>query len=980
MPLRRRMLTGILAACSIVASISGARASAVHESPSRDRFAMRAMRPDVQRALTNAPGWRAFTSRHRGWNASWNETTKTPHRAFGPSIPLAGFANDPASADAAVRRFIASNSGLFGGSDVRLERVSASQHGGVWYVRYRQTIAGVPVERSDWEFRLGTDGRLMLFGADAHAAPAGAGAFQAIPASVATASARAGLPADAIVDPAATGQRLCYLPIARKDGGEDLRLVWGTRLITPRTHSSEKVWVDARTGDVLSREDETEHAITGTVKAQVHATLPSDPLLLLPVRHATVQTVGNSMTTTIFSDSGGAYSITPPSAPVTLSTSFSGRYCAVTRLDGSDASFSKNNVSNPSSQPIVWSTSSQQDAERDAYYHVNLAHDWVKGLDPTYVANDFVMPIYVNDAGADCDASYSSGDNSITFYLSGSGCPNTATMPDIVWHEYGHSVNYNLYFSQGATSGIVNDALDDGLGDAFAALMGDDPLVGNGFFGAGTYLRTVATTARWPEDASPSAHTTGQIIAGALWDLKLATTTTIASKLMHKAKYGVPDDTNAGIAMSEYFLEVLIADDDDADLSNGTPHSTAIINAFNAHGIGTGFFINAVHTAIDDPGSDGPFPVTMTITYGGPIGGFASGKLYYSANRLPWIAAPLQSTGNPDEYAAEIPVVSYGVASYYIVLTDSYGGQITLPPGAPSVRTYQFIAGAATSLLFSDMEVSSPWTVGFSGDGASNGVWERVTPSPTGASAGPHFDHTPAGTKCWTTGLDSTDTAGTNDVDGGKTTLVTNTFNATPAGFVNPIVTYWRWYSNDVGTAPGVDPWRVFISNNNGSTWSYVENTTKSSNDWQRVSFSISDYVTPTSTMKMRFVANDTLDASLVEAAVDDWYLVGYSTTLGVDPSARHEALAVQPAWPNPFRASTSVRFMLPVAGHVELSVFDLQGRKIRTLVRGDLPAGAQTTVWDGHDESGRRVSSGPYYVRLTRGNDVLSRSIVLLR
>src|SRR5262245_57251975 len=61
----------------------------------------------AQRALAQSSSWRAFQSRFGAWRALWNEATGTPHRAFGPSIPLAGFANDAASVDQAVRAFIA---------------------------------------------------------------------------------------------------------------------------------------------------------------------------------------------------------------------------------------------------------------------------------------------------------------------------------------------------------------------------------------------------------------------------------------------------------------------------------------------------------------------------------------------------------------------------------------------------------------------------------------------------------------------------------------------------------------------------------------------------------------------------------------------------------------------------------------------------------------------------------------------------------
>ena len=112
---------------------------------------------------------------------------------------------------------------------------------------------------------------------------------------------------------------------------------------------------------------------------------------------------------------------------------------------------------------------------------------------------------------------------------------------------------------------------------------------------------------------------------------------------------------------------------------------------------------------------------------------------------------------------------------------------------------------------------------------------------------------------CYVTGNAPDTLAGpfVNDVDGGRTTLTSATFDATAGGMIRPVISYWRWFTNNAGDNPGQDPWRVDISNNGGATWTSVENTLESDQSWRRVVFSISDYVTPTSNMKIRFVASD---------------------------------------------------------------------------------------------------------------------------
>src|SRR5262249_7489790 len=148
--------------------------------------------------------------------------------------------------------------------------------------------------------------------------------------------------------------------------------------------------------------------------------------------------------------------------------------------------------------------------------------------------------------------------------------------------------------------GMINAALHEGTADVNAAFIEDNPDIGKGFYGQGTMLRSVNNTKRWPNDANDDPHITGLIIGAAFWDLRRAVGLSVARRLAHYAKYGLPDDLDAGVAMHEYFIETLVADDDDGDLSNGTPHSAAIIAAFNAHGIGSSFGLQIAHTPLAD--------------------------------------------------------------------------------------------------------------------------------------------------------------------------------------------------------------------------------------------------------------------------------------------------------------------------------------------------------------------------------------------
>lgn len=84
--------------------------------------------------------------------------------------------------------------------------------------------------------------------------------------------------------------------------------------------------------------------------------------------------------------------------------------------------------------------------------------------------------------------------------------------------------------------------------------------------------------------------------------------------------------------------------------------------------------------------------------------------------------------------------------------------------------------------------------------------------------------------------------------------------------------------------------------------------------------------------------------------------------------------------YPNPFNPATEIRFELESAGHVELSIYDVGGRRIRTLASGDYTAGSHSVSWDGRDSRGIEVASGMYFYKLVSGSEKQMRKMVLLR
>lgn len=98
------------------------------------------------------------------------------------------------------------------------------------------------------------------------------------------------------------------------------------------------------------------------------------------------------------------------------------------------------------------------------------------------------------------------------------------------------------------------------------------------------------------------------------------------------------------------------------------------------------------------------------------------------------------------------------------------------------------------------------------------------------------------------------------------------------------------------------------------------------------------------------------------------------------DPTAASASARLKSAFPNPFNPKTKIVFELTEVAPVDLAVFDLSGRQLRSLISGVRPAGEHEAVWDGRDENGAPLASGVYFVRLRTPMVTESGSLVLLK
>jgi hypothetical protein len=271
------------------------------------------------------------------------------------------------------------------------------------------------------------------------------------------------------------------------------------------------------------------------------------------------------------------------------------------------------------------------------------------------------------------------------------------------------------------------------------------------------------------------------------------------------------------------------------------------------------------------PGQATTIEVVVTaIGDGVPVAG--SGQLHYSIDGGAFITVDM-AEGSPNHYEATLPALDCGsTIEFYFTAEEATNGIFSDPREAPTETYSVFPVTEVVTFFEDDCETDQGWTVGAPDDDATTGIWNRMDPE--GTAAQPEDDHTPSGTICWVTDGRAGDSLGAYDVDGGKTTLFTPVLDLSEG--TNPIISYWRWYSNNTGASPNADVFEVDISNDGGVTWASVEvvgpSGSGTSGGWFYHEFRALDKVTElTGDIQMRFVASDEGDGSLVEAAIDDF-------------------------------------------------------------------------------------------------------------
>ncbi|MFK7905432.1 MAG: T9SS type A sorting domain-containing protein [Chitinophagales bacterium] len=948
--------------------------------------------PSQQNVLRNQSTWKEFQKRNGHWYVSFNTINELPLRAAGTPIAV----DIEGTTEEKAMYFLTTE---LKGFNLPLEGLKYQQINETkkhYYVRFIQEYEGLSLWNASLQVVMTKGFEVIGFTMDVY--------------DVEELDTEPSIKGDLINDFMASGVKgtvekvsvdgLKVLPIPAENGYQ-FRLVYEGMVDLKNSEGhAERLYtmMDASNGTIYYRQNKIryyEPVAQGEWTMLGYATEnanDTEKLTFLPNMRVDID-MGTDIETHVTDENGRLnVEITEP----TMATVYMrGDYCTV--YEGS----SRNNSNIPSYE-VELSNDMQEvilPEEADlvavsAYKSVNRVHDWMKFWLPEDMTQlDYSLPTHIDLTDGTCNA-FADG-SSINFFREGGGCWTLALMADVIYHEYGHNINGAFYDYLGAN--FINGGLHEGYADVWGLSITQEPILSEGYLigSGGSFIRRYDTDPKvYPDDLTGAVHDNGEIIAGAWWDLGQVIGNDAMFEIFVNSHYGTPmrAEGEEGVLFSDVLFQALIADDDNGDLSDGTPNSDVIIEAFALHGIKLQLSADIVHENIPLSNSNDVIAIDFEVNIDFNYQSFVKDIVvkHREQGQGEYLQALAYDFDEDNNYTTWIVSPSKGVIfDYYIEVQSNIDAlPVIVPEGVTASEfpnlPYQILVGYEEKVVddFSDFESETAWTIGDLSDDASTGIWEIGTPNPTFTGAGEEVqmstDRTPTNSdnRCAFTGNTGNGGGiGENDVDDGKTTLFSPVYNI--KGFISPAISYHRWYVNNAGANPGNDFWEVYVSGDGGD-WIQVENGNITDATWRLSALRLKDYVeSAESTVQLQFVASDPLilDAglqfdggSLVEAGVDDVIVYDIASEIvGIDDFEVVNNLVK--IFPNPVSDVLNIVNTNLGEGKAQIALFDIAGKEVYT---------AKDIQLVDHQLDTSKFSKGIYLIRVTFDNQIQQQKIII--
>ncbi|MBL0342480.1 MAG: hypothetical protein IPP71_17200 [Bacteroidetes bacterium] len=691
-----------------------------------------------QNLLRQKPFWQKFLNQNGSWNVIFNESSAMPHRAFGKPISVGG-----SDAKSTAMNFMSSQLRDFSIPNADLVFSSTATGSKFFYVNFTQNYKGLEVLYSKVQIKMTHDFKVMQFGLDCYN-NININTQATLGVSAAIQSATNNVPG--VLNVVATPDlKVLPIPGFRQ---YNFKLVYE---IVVENRDLESIpgryytLVDANNGAILYRSNQINHVAANTdinVTGTLHLTNPYDPSTIEPLKNMKIVESGN----TDYTDDLGYLGLANTSA-TTATFSLEGRWVRV-RTNNVTPSWTVNLSPGANAINIDGNTDIKQ---RTTYNAINTVHEYMKTKYPAFTGLDIPLTANVDVAGS-CNAFYDG--SSVNFFAAGGGCNATSLVADVCFHEYGHGINDKFYQSIGAS--FDNGAMGEGYADLWALGITGSPILGIGFFDNdpnGFVRRYDIDKKVYPQDLIGEVHADGEIIAGAFWDthLNLGNLQQMMDLFKETFYAGItgPDGSEGGL-FTDILLETLTVDDNDGDLTNGTPNYCAITSGFAIHGISLSAAAGISHTEVLQANAFAPIAVQATVS------GLGSGSLvkayYRIGNSGTWTLFNLVNTTGSN-YEGTIPGQPNGtIVEYYMGIEDDCGTFLNIIPGGaadlnPNIPYYIMVG--FDLLVFEDFDVfAGNWITGLPGDNATTGNWIIDVPIPSYVGTGlvqPDVQNTPGG-------------------------------------------------------------------------------------------------------------------------------------------------------------------------------------------------------------------------------------------
>ena len=695
---------------------------------------LRTFNPTIQQQLRHQKYWQQYLMEHPTWNGRFNEHTGLPYRIWGKGIPFS--TNGAEELGNEVLAFVVKHKFVsLKQTPMSIDSVNHDVQTDRWYVDIDQQFVPetplfndttntqesiIPVWRRGVQARL-QGSSLTMLGLDIWL-PDNEQSIQSL------SSISASLALD--IAKSKVGESLfawnqsveaVVLPLMdthiEHDKDLDARVCWMVQWETQQPRGQWVAFVDVETGVVWNVHNEVRF-FDGSLFAEHDERTIGDPLIVSPLSELNID--GSDWRT----DLDGVYSTDVESSSLTVT--LEGRRTRVINQAGEEASFELTGGEQ------TWFSTEELLPELDQYVFQNHVYAWTVQWAPQISNNWTRSTVYVNEDDV-CNAYF---DGELHFYRAGSGCNNTGRIADVSYHEWGHGFHYyNLL------AGEYDGAMSEGIADSIAFFQTEDNRIAPSFGTNGAHIRDVSPDYVYPDDVVNEVHQDGLIFGGSVWDWWTDLRADLGDEEAFNTVMPVfVGGLRGGPTLPTVFDEFIFADDDNEDLSDGTPNQCSLVEAFGRHGLGPNGgagLLSLVHEPLGNQSS------SSSLTLEANIEQFAEqcvsaepeeAIVHFSWDGgLSWEESSISLTSNGIE--GEIPkYADTGVVQYYIEMLDNEDNSVTVPADGGR-HPFSLYVGELEEIFCTDFEsddggFSHQLLAGENQEGADD--WQWGTPAGMG--------------------------------------------------------------------------------------------------------------------------------------------------------------------------------------------------------------------------------------------------------